>query len=74
MEFDEGKLKEPNEEALAKFCQTLKTIQARHTTVVQTMAQGVLELKDFHPVHNLFLYSTISIMKPSTFILGGQTD
>ena len=53
MEFDEGKLKEPNDEALVKFCQTLKTIQARHTTVVQTMAQGVLELKDSHQVHNL---------------------
>jgi len=50
MEFDEGKLKEPNDEALAKFCQTLKIIQARHTTVVQTMAQGVLELKDSHQV------------------------
>ena len=52
MEFDEGKLKEPDDEALAKFCQTLKTIQARHSTVVQTMAQGVMELKDSHPVHN----------------------
>ena len=53
MEFDEGKLKELDDEALAKFCQTLKTIQTRHTNVVQTMAQGVLELKDSHPVHNL---------------------
>ena len=52
MEFDEGKLKEPDDEALAKFCQTLKTIQARHSTVVQTMAQGVMELKDSHPVNN----------------------
>ena len=57
MEFDEGKLKEPDDEALAKFCQTLKTIQTRHTNVVQTMAQGVLELKDSHPVYNLKILS-----------------
>ena len=57
MEFDEGKLKELDDEALAKFCQTLKTIQTRHTNVVQTMAQGVLELKDSHPVHNLKILS-----------------
>merc|ERR1712142_96188 len=37
-------------EILARFCQTLKTIQARHTNVVQTMAQGVLELKESHTV------------------------
>ena len=50
MEFDEGRLGEPDDEALAKFCQTLKTIQSRHTNVVQMMAQGVLELKDSHQV------------------------
>jgi len=50
MEFDETT--ELNDEALAKFCQTLKTIQTRHTNVVQTMAQGVLELKDSHQVDN----------------------
>jgi len=38
--------------ALAKFCQCLKTIQTRHTNVVQTMAQGVLELKESHTVDN----------------------
>ena len=37
---------------LARFCQTLKTIQHRHNNVVQTMAQGVLELKDSHKVDN----------------------
>ena len=37
---------------LARFCQTLKTIQHRHNNVVQTMAQGVLELKDTHKVDN----------------------
>jgi pyruvate dehydrogenase kinase 2/3/4 len=37
---------------LAQFCQTLKMVQARHANVVQTMAQGVLELKESHPVDN----------------------
>jgi len=37
---------------LANFCQTLKTVQTRHTNVVQTMAQGVLELKESHAVDN----------------------
>ena len=41
-----------NDDTLAKFCQTLKTIQHRHNNVVQTMAQGVLELKDTHKVDN----------------------
>eukprot|EP00092_Neocalanus_flemingeri_P046828 GFUD01052851.1.p1 GENE.GFUD01052851.1~~GFUD01052851.1.p1 ORF type:complete len:426 (-),score=101.84 GFUD01052851.1:101-1378(-) len=35
---------------LVQFCQTLKTVQTRHTNVVQTMAQGVLELKESHTV------------------------
>ena len=38
------------EEVLAQFCQSLKTIQTRHSNVVQTMAQGVLELRDSHSV------------------------
>ena len=50
MEFDE--LNELDDQTLSKFCQTLKTIQTRHTNVVQTMAQGVLELKDSHQVNN----------------------
>ena len=48
MEFEESSSKD--EKALAEFCQALKTIQTRHTNVVQTMAQGVLELKDSHQV------------------------
>ena len=56
MEFDKDKLPDSDVDAedLANFCQTLKTIQARHTNVVQMMAQGVLELKDSHQVsfHN----------------------
>lgn len=54
MEFDKDKLPDSDVDAedLANFCQTLKTIQARHTNVVQMMAQGVLELKDSHQVDN----------------------
>ena len=50
MEFDE--LNELDDQTLFKFCQTLKTIQTRHINVVQTMAQGVLELKYSHQVDN----------------------
>merc|ERR1740137_494943 len=39
-----------DEEVLAQFCKSLKTIQTRHSNVVQTMAQGVLELRDSHTV------------------------
>ena len=41
-----------DQDTLADFCQALKTIQARHSHVVQTMAQGVLELRDSHTVDN----------------------
>ena len=51
MEYEESSSKD--EVALANFCQALKTIQTRHTNVVQTMAQGVLELKDSHQVRLL---------------------
>lgn len=44
--------RDPCESTLAEFCQMLKTVQARHTNVVQTMAQGVLELKESHAVDN----------------------
>jgi len=50
---DEDKKGSPvDAQTLARFCQTLKTIQHRHNNVVQTMAQGVLELKDTHKVDN----------------------
>lgn len=39
-------------DTLLHFCQTLKTMQTRHTNVVQTMAQGVLELQESHKVDN----------------------
>lgn len=33
-----------------RFCKTLVQIRNRHSDVVQTMAQGVLELKDSHEI------------------------
>jgi len=48
VEYDSSDATDP--ENLARFCQTLKAVQARHTNVVQTMAQGVLELKESHTV------------------------
>ena len=41
-----------DQDTLADFCQSLKAIQARHSSVVQTMAQGVLELRGSHTVDN----------------------
>jgi len=43
---------DPSRTTLLSFCQTLKSIQTRHTNVVQTMAQGVLELQESHKVDN----------------------
>lgn len=41
----------PNENGiLTKFCEALVKIRNRHMNVVQTMAQGVIELKDSHGV------------------------
>eukprot|EP00088_Acartia_fossae_P018865 TRINITY_DN2093_c0_g1_i1.p1 TRINITY_DN2093_c0_g1~~TRINITY_DN2093_c0_g1_i1.p1 ORF type:complete len:431 (+),score=81.25 TRINITY_DN2093_c0_g1_i1:192-1484(+) len=44
--------RKPTPDTLEEFCTTLKTVQTRHTNVVQTMAQGVLELKESHTVDN----------------------
>lgn len=41
---------EVNDQTLDKFCQALVKIRNRHTDVVQTMAQGILELKESHDV------------------------
>lgn len=41
---------EVNESTLDKFCQALIKIRNRHSDVVQTMSQGVLELKDSYDV------------------------
>uniref|UniRef100_A0A2S2N6D1 Protein-serine/threonine kinase n=1 Tax=Schizaphis graminum TaxID=13262 RepID=A0A2S2N6D1_SCHGA len=38
------------EQTLDKFCKILVKIRNRHSDVVQTMAQGVLELKDSHEI------------------------
>lgn len=35
---------------LDRFCETLVRVRNRHSDVVQTMAQGVMELKESHPV------------------------
>jgi len=50
MQFESSSISD--KDTLARFCQTLKTVQTRHTNVVQTMAQGVLELKETHVVDN----------------------
>ncbi|XP_014212085.1 pyruvate dehydrogenase (acetyl-transferring) kinase, mitochondrial [Copidosoma floridanum] len=39
-----------SESTLDRFCEALVKIRNRHTDVVQTMAQGVLELKESHDV------------------------
>ncbi|XP_043505765.1 pyruvate dehydrogenase (acetyl-transferring) kinase, mitochondrial isoform X2 [Polistes fuscatus] len=41
---------EVNESTLDKFCQALIKIRNRHSDVVQTMSQGVLELKDSYDI------------------------
>ncbi|CAB0042459.1 unnamed protein product [Trichogramma brassicae] len=41
---------EVSDNTLDKFCQALVKIRNRHTDIVQTMAQGILELKDSHDV------------------------
>ena len=50
MEFES--VAHSEQEVLARFCQALKLVQERHASVVQTMAQGVLELKESHHVDN----------------------
>ncbi|XP_055919274.1 pyruvate dehydrogenase (acetyl-transferring) kinase, mitochondrial isoform X1 [Eupeodes corollae] len=42
----EFELSEPTSKNLEKFCSTLVQIRNRHSDVVQTMAQGVIELKE----------------------------
>lgn len=79
---------EVNETTLDKFCQALIKIRNRHTDVVQTMAQGVLELKESHDVDvqtensiqyflDRFLMSRISIrmlINQHTLLFGGQLN
>ncbi|CAH1117260.1 unnamed protein product [Phaedon cochleariae] len=47
MEFEK---KDPNDQILEHFCNELVKIRNRHSDVVETMAQGVLELKESHDV------------------------
>ncbi|XP_029156781.1 pyruvate dehydrogenase (acetyl-transferring) kinase, mitochondrial-like, partial [Nylanderia fulva] len=77
-----------NDTTLDKFCQALIKIRNRHTDVVQTMAQGVLELKESYDVDvqtensiqyflDRFLMSRISIrmlINQHTLLLVGQLN
>lgn len=47
LEFEKSDI---NEKTLKRFCEQLIKIRNRHVDVVQTMAQGVLELKESHEV------------------------
>ncbi|OWR51812.1 pyruvate dehydrogenase kinase, partial [Danaus plexippus plexippus] len=49
-EIIEFEKKEPEPPVLSEFCERLVLIRNRHSDVVQTMAQGVLELKESHEV------------------------
>ena len=49
-EIIEFEKKEINNNNLQYFCDSLVKIRNRHADVVETMAQGVLELKDSHDV------------------------
>ncbi|XP_050297439.1 pyruvate dehydrogenase (acetyl-transferring) kinase, mitochondrial isoform X2 [Anthonomus grandis grandis] len=85
LEFEK---KDPNPETLEIFCSELVKIRNRHSDVVETMAQGVLELKESHDVdthteHSIqyfldrFYMSRISIrmlINQHTLIFGGQLE
>lgn len=49
-EIIEFEKREPEQPVLTQFCERLVHIRNRHADVVQTMAQGVLELKESHEV------------------------
>ncbi|XP_076257778.1 pyruvate dehydrogenase kinase isoform X1 [Rhynchophorus ferrugineus] len=85
LEFEK---KDPNPDILEHFCSELVKIRNRHSDVVETMAQGVLELKESHDVdchteHSIqyfldrFYMSRISIrmlINQHTLIFGGQLE
>jgi pyruvate dehydrogenase kinase 2/3/4 len=48
LQFESTERPETND--LQKFCDALLKIRNRHSSVVQTMAQGVIELKETHPI------------------------
>lgn len=45
-----GEKRETSRPFIRRFCQTLVKIRNRHKDIVETMAQGVLELKESHAV------------------------
>ncbi|CAG9860035.1 unnamed protein product [Phyllotreta striolata] len=49
-EIIEFEKRDANEETMEHFCNELVKIRNRHSNVVETMAKGVLELKDSHDV------------------------
>ncbi|XP_053995487.1 pyruvate dehydrogenase (acetyl-transferring) kinase, mitochondrial [Hylaeus anthracinus] len=79
---------EVNENTLDEFCQTLIKVRNRHKDIVETMAQGVLELKESHDVdvqteNNIqyfldrFLMSRISIrmlINQHTLLFGSELN
>ncbi|KAJ3648421.1 hypothetical protein Zmor_020226 [Zophobas morio] len=87
-EIIEFEKKEINNNNLQYFCDSLVKIRNRHADVVETMAQGVLELKDSHDVdhqteHSIqyfldrFYMSRISIrmlINQHTLLFGGQLE
>lgn len=52
------KIKADNKKVLEDFCETLIKIRNRHSNVVQTMAQGVIELKESETVDTQTEHST----------------
>ncbi|KAL9694700.1 hypothetical protein quinque_013985 [Culex quinquefasciatus] len=59
---------EPSGDNLEKFCQSLIKIRERHSDVVQTMAQGILELKEsrnghIEPSTELSMHTLFSLEK-----------
>ncbi|XP_022907219.1 pyruvate dehydrogenase (acetyl-transferring) kinase, mitochondrial [Onthophagus taurus] len=85
IEFEQAEI---NSSTLDRFCDSLVKIRNRHADVVETMAQGVLELKDSHDVdqhteHSIqyfldrFYMSRISIrmlINQHTLLFGGQLE
>nr|CAG4641772.1 EOG090X07QN [Eurycercus lamellatus] len=84
LEFED--VKNIDKKNLTKFCETLSKIRNRHSDVVPTMAKGVIELRESHPVdqtieHRIhyfldrFYMSRIGIrmlINQHTLLFGGQ--
>nr|CAG4639258.1 EOG090X07QN [Daphnia magna] len=86
LEFED--LKSVDQKKLLEFCHTLVKIRNRHADVVPTMAKGVIELRESHPVdqtveHRIhyfldrFYMSRIGIrmlINQHTLLFGGQMN